>query len=541
MGKHPNYDTYHSIKKYNFFIRNEIGLLSIKCRKVEEFSTQLKHNAGDHPPGCTCCDREILQKSALPNKESAVEKIVMDDYLQIADYYRTLRNSMAESVERIKPNLYQVDELVRIHFSDKKLYHSYDMLAKELQQLELPDLFPQETQDILTARKCIITLFDEIIVLVASKRDHLLHADKILKEIVNLLDKIMYEEPGYATGQYSNSKHDNISEHMPPEYASPNHSRNAIGNVFGSVISGVVFGVFMAGAAVVDLGTLLMKSMTQGRKTQKSKPIHAKEASADLVQFRGVAPSSIEPGEYFNVKVMMYRDGDYLRAEQESALVANNINKATSSVYQAEQGQEFHVALQCPDVEMDIAPEYMRWNGVYAAADFEVFLPESFDRKQLRLRGRVYSGDAVITDLKLILQVSSASPQNVVCEKVRLRSAFISYASADRAKVVARLQGIMLACPDMDLFFDVESLRRGEAWEPRLYKEISQRDLFYLFWSHNAAASEWVRKELEYAVAQKTVEFIEPIPLEQPDVCPPPESLMCKHFNDWTLRYLNNQ
>ena len=53
--------------------------------------------------------------------------------------------------------------------------------------------------------------------------------------------------------------------------------------------------------------------------------------------------------------------------------------------------------------------------------------------------------------------------------------------------------------------------------------------------------SEWVKKELEYAVSQKTVEFIEPIPLEQPDVCPPPESLMCKHFNDWTLRYLNNQ
>lgn len=262
---------------------------------------------------------------------------------------------------------------------------------------------------------------------------------------------------------------------------------------------------------------------------------------ADDVQFRGAAPQNINPGEYFTVKIMMYREDDYARADRETAAVADQVKAASSGVFQASRGQNFRIVLQSPDIDLDAGDEILVWNGVFAAADFEVYLPDGYDRKQLRLRGRVYSGDAVLTDLKLILQVSAPAPQQVVCEKVRMQTAFISYASADRAKVVARLQGIMLARPDMDLFFDVESLRRGEAWEPRLYKEISQRDLFYLFWSHNAAASEWVRKELEYAVTQKTVEFIEPIPLEQPDVCPPPEILMCKHFNDWTLRYLNNQ
>lgn len=260
----------------------------------------------------------------------------------------------------------------------------------------------------------------------------------------------------------------------------------------------------------------------------------------DDIQFRGAAPRNINPGEYFTVKIMMYREDDYQRADRETAAVAEEVKAASSSVFQASRGQEFRIVLQSPDVELDTESETLRWNGIFAAADFEVLLPDTYDRKQLRLRGRVYSGDAVLTDLKLILQVSAPAPQDVVCEKVRMQTAFISYASADRAKVVARLQGIMLARPDMDLFFDVESLRRGEAWEPRLYKEISQRDLFYLFWSHNAAASEWVQKELEYAVEQKTVEFIEPIPLEGPDICPPPASLMCKHFNDWTLRYLNN-
>ena len=238
---------------------------------------------------------------------------------------------------------------------------------------------------------------------------------------------------------------------------------------------------------------------------------------------------------------MMYREDDYQRADRESAALADRTKSASSSVFQAAHGQEFRITLQSPDIDLDCETQQLRWNGKFAAADFEVYLPEDYTGRQLRLRGRVYSGDAVLTDLKLILQTRAAQPQNVVCEKVRLRSAFISYASADRARVVARIQGIQLACPDMDLFFDVESLRRGESWEPRLYREIAGRDLFYLFWSQNAASSEWVKKELMYAVSNKTLDYIEPIPLESPEVCAPPESLMGKHFNDWTLRYLNNQ
>ena len=139
------------------------------------------------------------------------------------------------------------------------------------------------------------------------------------------------------------------------------------------------------------------------------------------------------------------------------------------------------------------------------------------------------------------MRIGSSVNKFTFCEKVNLRSAFISYASADRAKVVARIHGIQLACPDMDIFFDVESLRRGEHWESRLYREISQRDLFYLFWSQNAASSEWVKKELEFALSNKSLDYIEPIPLESPEVCLPPPCLNCKHFNDWTLRYIQNQ
>jgi hypothetical protein len=259
----------------------------------------------------------------------------------------------------------------------------------------------------------------------------------------------------------------------------------------------------------------------------------------DDIQFRAAAPAALNPGEYFAVKIMMYREDDYARADREQMTVADRVKAATSSIFQAKRKETYRISLQSPDIPMDTESAELTWNGTYAAADFDVLLPEGYDRRQLRLTARVYCGIAVLTDLKLILQVEAAKQQELQLEKCSLRSAFISYASQDREKVVARIQGIQLSCPDMDLFFDAESLRRGEQWETRLYREIEQRDLFYLFWSRNAAKSEWVAKELAYAMEKKGATAVEPVPLEEPSVCPPPESLQDRHFNDWTLRYLS--
>lgn len=289
------------------------------------------------------------------------------------------------------------------------------------------------------------------------------------------------------------------------------------------------------GGAAKESGGLLAGLF--GKKREKNAVNFSPRA--DDVQFRAAAPDSVIPGRYFTVKMMMYLDGDHARADREQQSLGDKIKAASSSIFKAKKNQQFRIVLQSPDTPLEDCSETLVWNGKYASTDMEVLLPQDYDKPQLRLRGRVYSGNAALTDLKLILEVNAAKGQNVDCEKCELRSAFISYASQDREKVVARIQGIQLACPDMDLFFDVENLRRGEHWQPRLFSEISKRDLFYLFWSRNAAQSEWVAKELAFALANKNTDYIEPIPLESPEVCPPPAALNDRHFNDWTLRYLN--
>lgn len=275
----------------------------------------------------------------------------------------------------------------------------------------------------------------------------------------------------------------------------------------------------------------LFERLLERKKNQK------KQSKTDDVQFRAAAPAMIRPGAFFPVKVMMYREEDHARADREQNALGDQVKASSGSVLQARQDQLFRIALRSPDLPALFESDTLRWNGRYAAVDLDLLLPADFDKEQLRLHCRVYDGDAVVNDLKVILQVNATQPQDLPCEKCVFRSAFISYASEDREQVANRIQGIELAAPDLDLFFDVEDLHRGERWEPRLFHEIEKRDLFYLFWSKNAAASPWVAKELQHAIAHKGLDRIEPVPLETPEECPPPEQLRDRHFNDWTLRY----
>ena len=66
-------------------------------------------------------------------------------------------------------------------------------------------------------------------------------------------------------------------------------------------------------------------------------------------------------------------------------------------------------------------------------------------------------------------------------------------------------------------------------------------DVFYLFWSLAASRSEWVSREWRYALDEKGLDFIHPIPLVDPRIVPPPPELASRHFNDVIMLYLANK
>jgi hypothetical protein len=95
----------------------------------------------------------------------------------------------------------------------------------------------------------------------------------------------------------------------------------------------------------------------------------------------------------------------------------------------------------------------------------------------------------------------------------------------------------------LNIFQDNLDLEPGERWAQSLYREIDKCDVFLLFWSRAAAASEWVAKEIAHAVACKAGNedrppAIQPVPIEGPPPPPPPEALRHLHFNDALLAHI---
>lgn len=213
------------------------------------------------------------------------------------------------------------------------------------------------------------------------------------------------------------------------------------------------------------------------------------------VEFSAMAPKQILKGSYTIINLVMY--------EKEARHVVDAIinemeepaQESRSGIHNVKDGSSVKVVLVSPDITIDDNEETGIWQRNHLNFLFAVFLPEEYKKSQILFTASVYVNDVIATKLKFIAKCSSPSEQKIIISREDIFSAFISYASQDRNRVAAIIQGMKKARPDMDVFFDVESLRSGEDWEKALYREIERRDVLFLCWSHFARESKWVNAE----------------------------------------------
>lgn len=124
-------------------------------------------------------------------------------------------------------------------------------------------------------------------------------------------------------------------------------------------------------------------------------------------------------------------------------------------------------------------------------------------------------------------------------EREDFPSAFVSYTSEDRKRVAIIIQDMKKARPDMDIFFDAESIRSGANWQDILYEEIRKRDVLYLRWSRYARESRWFNEERRCALKHHGSDHIDIVPPDQPERCAPPDELKGKYFNEKLLYIIN--
>jgi TIR domain len=265
------------------------------------------------------------------------------------------------------------------------------------------------------------------------------------------------------------------------------------------------------------------------------------------------APGQAGPGDGFLVQVFLHLPEQADSLDELAKEADEDARRRVSTTLQKKitRGTELGFYLLMPGLEVDDPVQTCVWDGEPACVQFGVSVPEGCKAGSLFGTVTVSENSVPIGHLKFKFKVTAGlaggaqapSPEPVAAgEMVRYRQAFISYASNDRPEVLKRVQMLNLA--KIKFFQDLLTLEPGDQWEKLLYEYIDKSDVFFLFWSSAASRSEWVKREVEYAIrnraggAESGPEII-PVIIEGPPPAPAPAELRSIHFNDKLLYFIN--
>ncbi len=214
---------------------------------------------------------------------------------------------------------------------------------------------------------------------------------------------------------------------------------------------------------------------------------------------------------------------------------------------EVERGSKLTFHLVMPGLKIDEPLQTLVWRGSPASVQFGGTVTKGHPGGNVIGTVTISQGGIPVGHIKFKLTVTSAKQS--LERKLRpagdvarhYERAFVSYASQDRDEVLKRVQ--MLARLGIEYFQDVLTLEPGQRWERELYRHIDESDLFLLFWSSAARQSQWVHKEVQYAINRKGNDElappeIVPIPIEGPPLAEPPPELAHLHFNDYILYFM---
>lgn len=276
----------------------------------------------------------------------------------------------------------------------------------------------------------------------------------------------------------------------------------------------------------------------------------AQPPASDVVECTVFAPPEVKPGAAFLLQVfahLTHEDAAVARLAKEADAEAE---KRGSKALDAEvaRGSRLTFHLRLPGMQVDDPVQHLTWRGEPEAVQFGVTAGAAHGSVIGTIT--VSQHDVPFGHVKFKLTVAGEAggrrDDDARAEQrwARYRKAFISYASKDRDEVLKRVQ--MLARVRVEFFQDLLSLEPGERWERALYRHIDESDVFFLFWSKAARESEWVMREIRYALARRGGDELKPpeivpVVIEGPPLVEPPPELDDLHFNDQFVYFINRE
>ena len=253
--------------------------------------------------------------------------------------------------------------------------------------------------------------------------------------------------------------------------------------------------------------------------------IEQKDISTERPRITAAYPQVIPPRKWRTIEVFIY-------LKKMKALVDREIDKLKDhdDIEYEESSSQFLRALPegCP-IRITLSSEILRSNP----SEISILWLEPYNRLQFRVCTfeeisnitmapidiDVFANDLLVASLRLpiIIDTNVLEPKNVNSDAQWYEKIFASYAR-ENLRIAKHLKE-RYAALGLSMFIDLDDLRSGDMWLPKLFSEIETSDLFQLLWSKAASKSDNVKREWKHAVEiseTKGHKFIRPIYWEVP-------------------------
>jgi hypothetical protein len=266
-----------------------------------------------------------------------------------------------------------------------------------------------------------------------------------------------------------------------------------------------------------------------------SRPQSPPPQALDQAHFAAFAPAAVERQRPFLLEVWACTPGQYGAMLQRAVRREGVSLRGSKSAAAPSVGTALDVAVELPGFTQNEPGDVLVWTGEPASASFILAASTSVEEGWHVGTARISAHDVPFARLRFEILVGRADerPQPLPSSERRISSVFASYAGEDRLEVLQWARGAEAV--GVDVFLDALALREAAGWEQELFRHVPSKDLFCLFWSEPARRSVWVEREWRCALAARGIDYIHPVPLEDPREVPPPPELSARHFGGATL------
>lgn len=253
---------------------------------------------------------------------------------------------------------------------------------------------------------------------------------------------------------------------------------------------------YMPRAEMADAGTVSPKQSIW------SKLFGRKKAVEDMVYSSVFAPAEIKLRSHLIVQVYLHLQEE---TETVSSLAVETDGNATRRDYRSlpcklKHGDQVEVQLNIfGETLLMTEKQSLVWQGSFTKCSFDYFVPRDLDVEELSCMALLSVNGIPAGKISFITKIVEA-PRQLNPEVIvhSFNKVFISYAHKDEERVRSFHEGLKLA--GVEHFFDRAYLKTGDVFPQVIQDYINSADLFVLFWSENAAQSEYVAKERQQAL-----------------------------------------